>query len=238
MVDAPTLSQASAAEPPPHPLPAEPGPAGKLLRLVRTVLAGTFAPRAFLARWEAEPGRWSSPLELLSVNGLLVGGFVYAFHLLGLPLVNDPRVPDVVGSSRAAGVLVDLTNSAIPVAAVWGQVLAIRLGAALSGAGGGWARPVRLAGFLAAYYVPATLLSVIVGAAVGFTSAAFLGITAATLAVELAYSWLGFRRLYGHSAVRSAVGAVAGFLLAFIFQQAVMATGMISAVIVAKRFPN
>jgi hypothetical protein len=234
----PTPRSAPAAPALAGPAAAEPVPVAKTLRLARTILAGTFTPRAFLEAWAREPARWSTPLELLSVNGLLVGGAVYLGHLLGWSVESDPHLARAVAGSRVTGVLVDLFNSALPVVAVWSQVLAIRVGAVLCGAGGGWPRAIRLAGFLSAYYVPVSLLSLAAGAVAGFDSPAFLGLTGATLVIELVYSWLGFRRLYALGRARALVGALVGLVLAVVLEQAFALVTLTGAVLLGSRFPR
>lgn len=217
--------------PPPAP-PAEPGHLGKAGRLARTVVEATFTPRRFLGRWEAEPARYASPLELLSVNGLLVGGVVYLAHQFSSTLGDQPAFADLVATSRAAGMVLDGVNALMPLVAVWGQVLAIRVAAAVVRADGGWPRAVRQAGFLAAYYVPVTAVSMVVLAAAGSTGAGpFAAVAGASLLLEVGYSALGFSRLYGRGPGRALLGAVVGMVGAVILQQAYVFLG--AAVVVA-----
>jgi len=217
---------------------AGPGAAARALRLARTVLAGTFTPRDFLADWERQPARWASPLELLSVSGLLVGAAVHLGHVLGLTVEGDRHVAGAVAASQVAAAAVDGFNSLLPVASVWSQVLALRVGAALACGVGGWRRAVRLSGFMAAYYVPASLLSLAVGAVAGVQSLPFYGVTAATVALEAAYSWLGFRRLYGLPVVRALVGTVVGLVLALLLEQLFAVVALAGALVLGARFPG
>ena len=214
------------------------GPIAKGVRLIRTVLAGTFTPWRFLARWEREGARWSAPVELLSVNGLIVGGVIYLAHLLDVGVDQDPRVMEAVAGSRLARAVLEGVNSLQPVVAVWGQVLAIRIGAAVVRAPGGWPRAARQAGFLATYYVPVSVLSIVVGAVAGPRSNAFFGVVAGSIAAELAYSWIGFRQLYGVRAGRALVGATVGLLLALVLSWMMQFLGVGAAVVVAHRFPG
>jgi hypothetical protein len=216
----------------------EVGPIAKGVRLFRTVVAGTFTPWRFLARWEREGARWSAPVELLSVNGLIVAGLIYLAHVLDVGVDQDPRVMEAVARSRLARVVLEGVNSLQPVVAVWGQVLAIRIGAAVVRSPGGWPRAIRQAGFLATYYVPVSVLSIVVGALAGPRSAAFSGVVAGSVAAELAYSWIGFRQLYGVSAGRAFVGATVGLLLALVLAWTMAFLGVGAAVVVAHRFPG
>ena len=234
---APQAPSATPAEAPAAPT-VEVGPIAKGVRLFRTVVAGTFTPWRFLAGWEREGARWSAPVELLSVNGLIVAGLIYLSHVLDMGVDQDPRVMEAVARSRLARVLLEGVNTLQPVVAVWGQVLAIRVGAAIVRAPGGWSRAIRQAGFLATYYVPVSALSIVVGALAGPRSLAFSGVVAGSVAAELAYSWIGFRQLYGVSARRALVGAIVGLLLALVLAWSVTFLGVGAAVVVAQRLPG
>lgn len=218
---------------------AEPGHLGKARRLARTVVEATFTPRRFLGRWEAEPGRYASPLELLSVNGLLVGAVVYLAHQFSSTLGDQPALANLVATSRAAGMVLDGVDALMPLVAVWGQVLAIRVAAAMVRADGGWPRAIRQAGFLAAYYVPVTVVSMVVLAVAGTTRAGvFAAVAGASLLLEVAYSALGFSRLYGRGPGRALLGAVVGMVLAVVVQQAYVFLGTAAVVALGLALPK
>lgn len=176
--------------------------------LLRTCLAATIRPARFLAEWQADEGRFLSPLRLLAVNGALVALVSYSVHLLGLGPGNP--LEELGRRTRAAGVALDALTALLPLVMVWSQVIGTRAAATLVGGRSGWPQALRQAGFLSAVYVPATVLS-LAALAAWPQRQGLIGL--ASIAVDLGYGTIAFRRLHALPPARSVAGACLAVLL-------------------------